>query len=108
MSAPGTGGVVLLAVALLLVVAALASPPGRRAAAAALGSVGRWPRLIRSELRGDAPLDAGELDAGQRRDDTPPEPAPDAAPATRPDIPAVRDEPLPPTRTFPQLQRPGH
>lgn len=103
MSAPGTGGVVLLAVALLLVVAALASPAGRRAAAAALGSVGRWPRLIRSELRGDAPLDAGE-----RRDDTPPEPAPDAAPATRPDIPAVRDEPLPPTRTFPQLQRPGH
>lgn len=103
MSAPGTGGIVLLAVALLLVVAALASPAARRAGVAALGSVGRWPRLIRSELRGDAPLDAGE-----RRDDTPPEPAPDVAPATRPDIPAVRDEPLPPTRTFPQLQRPGH
>ena len=88
MFAPGTGGVVFLAVALLLVVVALLSPAGRRATVAALGSVVRWPGLIRSELRGDAPL--GD---GGRRDDTTPE------------MPAVRDDP-PPTRAFPQVGRP--
>ncbi|OLL84206.1 MULTISPECIES: hypothetical protein [unclassified Pseudonocardia] len=87
----GTGGVTALAVALLLVVVALLSPPGRRAAHAVFSSVGRWPGLIRSELRGDAPLEAGEQ--ADRRDDT------------TPDIPAVRAEP-PATRTFPQVGRP--
>ncbi|MBC3190105.1 hypothetical protein H7X46_03390 [Pseudonocardia sp. C8] len=89
MFAPGTGGLVLLAVSALLVVAALVSPPGRRAAAAAIGSVGRWPALIRSELRGDAPLD----DRGHRDD-------------TTPELPAVRDEPPRPTRVFPQVELP--
>ena len=58
MFVPGSGSVVV-AVALLVVVAALASPAGRRAAVAALGSVGRWPALIRAEMRGDAPLSDG-------------------------------------------------
>ena len=90
MFAPGTGGVVLLAVALLLVAVVLISPAGRRAASAAIGSVGRWPGLIRSELRGHAPLDDSV-----RRDDTTPE------------IPAVREEEPPPrTRAFPQVERP--
>ncbi|MBP2370905.1 hypothetical protein [Pseudonocardia parietis] len=89
MFAPGTGGVVLLAVVLLLAAVVLVSPAGRRAATSVLGSVVRWPGLIRSELRGDAPL--GDAD---RRDETTPE------------IPVVRDEPLPPTRTFPQLRLP--
>lgn len=88
MFAPGHGGVVLT-VALLLVVVALVSPPGRRAAQAAIGSVGRWPGLIRSELRGDAPLDADE-----RRLDS-----------TTPEIPVVDDPPLPPTRSLPQVGR---
>jgi hypothetical protein len=94
--APGSGSVVVVAVALLVVVAALASPAGRRAAVAALGSVGRWPALIRAEMRGDAPLSDGRADtADDRRFDTTPE------------MPAVRAEPLPPTSTFPQVRRPG-
>lgn len=93
MFAPGSGSVVVVAVALLVVVAALASPAGRRAA---LGSVGRWPALIRAEMRGDAPLSDGRADtADDRRVDTTPE------------MPAVRAEPLPPTSTFPQVRRPG-
>jgi hypothetical protein len=88
---PGPGGVVPLAVALLLIVVALLSPPGRRATRAVLSSVGRWPGLIRSELRGDAPLDPA--DRAERRDDT------------TPDIPPVPDRPLPSTRAFPQVGR---
>ncbi|MBN9791132.1 MULTISPECIES: hypothetical protein [unclassified Pseudonocardia] len=95
MFAPGSGSVVVVAVA-LLVVAALVSPAGRRAAVAALGSVGRWPALIRAEMRGDAPLSDGRADtADDRRFDTTPE------------MPAVRAEPLPPTSTFPQVRHPG-
>ncbi|MER5672173.1 hypothetical protein [Pseudonocardia alni] len=95
MFAPGSGSVVVVAVALLVVVA-LVSPAGRRAAVAALGSVGRWPALIRAEMRGDAPLSAGRADtADDRRFDTTPE------------MPAVRAEPLPPTSTFPQVRHPG-
>lgn len=96
MFAPGSGSVVVVAVALLVVVAVLVSPAGRRAAVAALGSVGRWPALIRAEMRGDAPLSDGRADtADDRRFDTTPE------------MPAVRAEPLPPTSTFPQVRHPG-
>ncbi|WP_224403512.1 hypothetical protein [Pseudonocardia sp. ICBG1034] len=96
MFVPGSGSVVVVAVALLVVVAALVSPAGRRAAVAALGSVGRWPALIRAEMRGDAPLSDGRADAADdRRFDTTPE------------MPAVRAEPLPPTSTFPQVRHPG-
>lgn len=96
MFVPGSGSVVVVAVALLVVVAALVSPAGRRAAVAALGSVGRWPALIRAEIRGDAPLSDGRADtADDRRFDTTPE------------MPAVRAEPLPPTSTFPQVRHPG-
>ncbi|WFG43168.1 hypothetical protein [Pseudonocardia alni] len=95
MFVPGSGSVVV-AVALLVVVAALVSPAGRRAAVAALGSVGRWPALIRAEMRGDAPLSDARADtADVRRFDTTPE------------MPAVRAEPLPPTSTFPQVRHPG-
>lgn len=95
MFVPGSGSVVV-AVALLVVVAALVSPAGRRAAVAALGSVGRWPALIRAEMRGDAPLSDARADtADDRRFDTTPE------------MPAVRAEPLPPTSTFPQVRHPG-
>lgn len=79
-------GVLTLAVVLVVVVVALVSPAGRRAATTALGSVGRWPALIRAELRGNAPLSADD----PRGD-------------TTPDIPAVGDEPLPPTRGLPQV-----
>ncbi|WP_226367220.1 hypothetical protein [Pseudonocardia sp. ICBG162] len=95
MFVPGSGSVVVVAVALLVVVA-LVSPASRRAAVAALGSVGRWPALIRAEMRGDAPLSDGRADtADDRRFDTTPE------------MPAVRAEPLPPTSTFPQVRHPG-
>lgn len=89
MFATGSGGVVTLAVVLLAVAVVLVSPAGRRGAAAALGSVGRWPALIRAELRGNAPLSADE-----HRGDT------------TPDIPVVADEPLPPTRGLPQAGPP--
>ncbi|GAA1864515.1 hypothetical protein GCM10009772_45050 [Pseudonocardia alni subsp. carboxydivorans] len=98
MFVPGSGSVVVVAVALLVVVAALVSPASRRAAVAALGSVGRWPALIRAEMRGDAPLSDGRADA-----DT----ADDRRFDTTPEIPAVRAEPLPPTSTFPQVRHPG-
>lgn len=56
----GLGGtatvVALLAVVALGVVAVVLSPPARRAATAGIGAVGRWPGLIRAELRGAAPL----------------------------------------------------
>ncbi|MEJ8280425.1 hypothetical protein [Pseudonocardia spirodelae] len=97
MFAPGHGGVVVLAAALLLVVVAvLARPAGRRAAAAALGSVGRWPALIRAEMRGDAPLSSARAA----------DPVDDRRFDTTPEMPAVRDEPLPPTSAFPQVGRP--
>lgn len=91
MFASGSGVVVTLAVVVAAVVAVLASPAGRRATAAALGSVGRWPALIRAELRGNGPLTAEERRA-----------------ETTPDIPVVvaADEPLPPTRGFPQVGHP--
>ncbi|MET0189162.1 MAG: hypothetical protein ABW212_09205 [Pseudonocardia sediminis] len=76
----GTSTVVLLAVVVLVVVAAL-SRPGRRAAAAGIAAVGRWPGLIRSELRGAAPLER------------------DAVTDTTPDIPPV-------TRGLPIVERP--
>lgn len=84
-----SSGVVTLTLVLIAVAAVAVSPAGRRAASAAMGSVGRWPALIRSELRGNAPLSADE-----RRSDT------------TPDIPAVPDEPLPPTRGFPRVGGP--
>lgn len=93
MFASGSGVVVTLAVVLVAVVAVLVSPAGRRTTASALGSVGRWPALIRAELRGNGPLSAED-----RRADT------------TPDIPVVVvgvDEPLPPTRGFPQVGHPG-
>ncbi|WP_224389292.1 hypothetical protein [Pseudonocardia sp. ICBG1293] len=99
MSAPGSGSVVVVAVA-LLVVAVLVSPAGRRAAVAALGSVGRWPALIRAEMRGDAPLSGG------RADPVDPADADDRRFDTTPELPAVRAEPLPPTSTFPQVRHP--
>ncbi|MFP5068455.1 hypothetical protein ACLFMI_02145 [Pseudonocardia nantongensis] len=88
MSPMGSGGVVTLAVVLLVAVVALLSPAGRRVATSALGSVGRWPALIRAELRGKAPL------SDDPRGDT------------TPDIPVVADESLPPTRGLPQVGRP--
>ncbi len=101
MFAPGSGSVVVVAVA-LLVVAALVSPAGRRAAVAALGSVGRWPALIRAEMRGDAPLSDGRADTPETADT-----ADDRRFDTTPEMPAVRAEPLPPTSTFPQVRHPG-
>ena len=50
----GTSTVVLSAVVALVALAVL-SRPGRRAGAAGIAAVGRWPGLIRSELRGAAP-----------------------------------------------------
>ncbi|MCM3848534.1 hypothetical protein ND486_20300 [Pseudonocardia sp. DR1-2] len=99
MFVPGSGSVVVVAVALLVVVAALVSPAGRRAAVAALGSVGRWPALIRAEMRGDAPLSDGRADTADTADDRRFD--------TTPEMPAVRAEPLPPTSTFPQVRHPG-
>lgn len=104
MFAPGPGGVVV-AVALVVVVAVLVSPAGRRAAVAALGSVGRWPALIRAEMRGDAPLADGRADTVDIVDSL--DTVDDRHDDTTPEMPAVRAEPLPTTSTFPQVRRPG-
>jgi hypothetical protein len=99
--APGPSGVVV-AVALVVVVAVLVSPAGRRAAVAALGSVGRWPALIRAEMRGDAPLADGRADTVDSLDTVD-----DRHDDTTPEMPAVRADPLPATSTFPQVRLPG-
>ncbi|ANY06056.1 hypothetical protein [Pseudonocardia sp. HH130630-07] len=95
MLTPGSGVVLLLVV--LLAAGVLLSPPGRRMVGAVGRSVWRWPGLIRSELRGDAPLDAATPDGGE---------TPQDRHDTTPEIPVVRDEPLPQTRGLPQLGRP--
>lgn len=78
----GTSTVVLSAVVALVALAVL-SRPGRRAGAAGIAAVGRWPGLIRSELRGAAPLER------------------DTVTDTTPDIPPV-------TRGLPIVERPDH
>lgn len=76
----GTSTVVLMAV-LVLVAAVALSRSARRAGAAGMAAVGRWPGLIRSELRGAAPLER------------------DTVADTTPDIPPV-------TRGLPVVERP--
>lgn len=82
----GTAATVGLLGVVVLAVLAVASPPGRRAAAAGLGAVGRWPALIRAELRGAAPLQRDQAE--------------ELGEDTTPDIPPV-------TRGLPTAERPG-
>ncbi|MFP5023053.1 hypothetical protein [Pseudonocardia phyllosphaerae] len=120
MFAPSPGGIVTLVIVLVAVVAALVSPPGRKAAATAVDSVVRWPSLIRSELRGNAPL-ADEPRHDTTTPDIPvvPEPGPDvretdvhapidAAPIDAAPIDAALVEAPTPTRGFPRVGPPRH
>lgn len=77
----GTATAALLAVVVLGAVVVLVSPPARRAWTAGAAAVGRWPGLIRAELRGAAPLQQ------------------DPVADTTPDIPPV-------TRGLPITERP--
>lgn len=96
----GAVGTVVLIGAAVLLVAAVASPPGRRAAAAGFGAVGRWPALIRSELRGAAPLQRDPAEGGADAADAADTADTDHATSrTMPDIPPV-------TRGLPVVDRP--
>lgn len=103
----GAVGTVVLLGAVVLLIAAVASPPGRRATAAGFGAVGRWPALIRSELRGAAPLQRDPSEDADNGADTADGAegaggagaADDATSRTRPDIPPV-------TRGLPVVDRP--
>ncbi|MEQ3551638.1 hypothetical protein WIS52_14275 [Pseudonocardia nematodicida] len=115
MFAPGSGAVTTAVAVALLLVVLLAVPAGRRGLRAVFAAVGRWPAHIRSELRGQAPLGAGDARTGAAPDTTTPDTTtPDTTTPemtrpemTTPEIPAVRDEPLPPTRGMPQVSRSG-
>lgn len=91
--------IVALAVVVVVVVVVLAVPAGRRALGALAAQVARWPRMIRAEMRGAAPL---RVDGGEQAD-APAAGAPRTSTGdTTPDIPAVP----PRTRAFPVVERP--